>query len=172
MQYINHYQSDIGGITLASDGQNITGLWLDGQKYFPYMLLEKALREDLPVFETAKKWLDIYFSGHEPEFTPPILLRGSAFRMEVWAELINIPYGRVTTYGNIACAIAAKHGLKSMSSQAVGGAVGHNPISIIVPCHRVIGSNGGLVGYAGGLEIKKALLGLEGKGALKLGNGS
>lgn len=172
MQYINHYQSDIGGITLASDGQNITGLWLDGQKYFPYMLLEKAFREDLPVFETAKKWLDIYFSGHEPEFTPPILLRGSAFRMEVWAELINIPYGRVTTYGNIACAIAAKHGLKSMSSQAVGGAVGHNPISIIVPCHRVIGSNGGLVGYAGGLEIKKALLGLEGKGALKLGNGS
>ena len=172
MQYINHYQSDIGGITLASDGQNITGLWLDGQKYFPYMLLEKALREDLPVFETAKKWLDIYFSGHEPEFTPPILLRGSAFRMEVWAELLNIPYGHVTTYGNIACAIAAKHGLKSMSSQAVGGAVGHNPISIIVPCHRVIGSNGGLVGYAGGLEIKKALLGLEGKGALKLGNGS
>ncbi len=172
MQYINHYQSDIGGITLASDGQNITGLWLDGQKYFPYMLLEKALREDLPVFETAKKWLDIYFSGHEPEFTPPILLRGSAFRMEVWAELLNIPYGRVTTYVNIACAIAAKHGLKSMSSQAVGGAVGHNPISIIVPCHRVIGSNGGLVGYAGGLEIKKALLGLEGKGALKLGNGS
>lgn len=172
MQYIDHYQSDIGGITLASDGQNITGLWLDGQKYFPYMLLEKALREDLPVFETAKKWLDIYFSGHEPEFTPPILLRGSAFRMEVWAELLNIPYGRVTTYGNIACAIAAKHGLKSMSSQAVGGAVGHNPISIIVPCHRVIGSNGGLVGYAGGLEIKKALLGLEGKGTLKLGNGS
>lgn len=168
MQYINHYQSDVGGITLASDGQNITGLWLDGQKYFPNFLLEKTVKKDLPVFEKTHEWLDIYFSGQEPDFTPPLLLVGSPFRLEVWEELRNIPYGQVTTYGHIARIIAARHGLKSMSAQAVGGAVGHNPISIIVPCHRVVGSNGGLVGYAGGISVKERLLQLEKNGVLEL----
>jgi len=161
MQYINHYQSDIGGITLASDGQNITGLWLDGQKYFPYMLLEKALPEDLPVFETAKKWLDIYFSGVEPDFQIPIHLEGTDFQMCVWEMLCTIPYGETTTYGAIAKQIAHDRGISKMSSQAVGNAIGRNPVSVIVPCHRVIGAKGNLTGYAGGIERKAELLKIE-----------
>ena len=118
--------------------------------------------QETPVLEETKRWLDIYFAGREPDFLPPLHLAGSPFRQEVWALLRQIPYGETTTYRALAEAVARKRGLRRMSAQAVGGAVGHNPISIIVPCHRVVGSDGSLTGYAGGLERKVQLLRLEG----------
>lgn len=162
MQYICHYKSPLGGITMASDGNALTGLWFDGQKYFAEGLAETAAAKTLPVFDEAMRWLDIYFSGRRPDFTPLLNLKGTAFRKEVWQLLLQIPYGQTTTYGELAAQLAAHRGLKQMSAQAVGGAVGHNPISIIVPCHRVIGTGGSLTGYAGGLDKKLALLKLEG----------
>ncbi len=162
MQYITHYQSPLGGITISSDGTALTGLWFDGQKYFADTLGTEYSEKDLPVFTEAKRWLDIYFSGREPDFTPPLSLNGSAFRMAVWQILQSIPYGQTITYGNIAKQLAAQQGKTKMSAQAVGGAVGHNPISIIVPCHRVIGTGGSLTGYAGGIDKKVQLLELEG----------
>ena len=113
------------------------------------------------MFEETKKWLDIYFDGKEPDFTPRLHLQGSPFRMEVWEILLKIPYGKTTTYKEIAERVAAQRGIPSMSAQAVGGAVGHNPVSIIVPCHRILGTDGSLTGYAGGVEKKKSLLSLE-----------
>ena len=161
MQYISHYQSPIGGILLAADETGLTGLWFEGQKYFA-LYLDKAHKEkEVPVFETAKRWLDIYFSGKEPDFQVPLHFTGTDFQNEVWEILYSIPYGNTMTYGEIAKKIAEKRGLKRMSAQAVGGAVGHNEISIIVPCHRVVGSNGSLTGYAGGIEKKAELLKLE-----------
>lgn len=162
MQYTYSYQSPLGGITMASDGTTLTGLWFDGQKYFAEGLAETAVAKTLPVFDETVRWLDIYFGGHRPDFTPPLNLEGTAFRKEVWQLLLQIPYGQTTTYGKLAAQIAAKHGQNRMSAQAVGGAVGHNPISIIVPCHRVVGTGGSLTGYAGGLVKKLALLKLEG----------
>ena len=162
MQYITHYQSSLGGITISSDGSALTGLWFDGQKYFASTLGTDYKTKDLPVFTEAKRWLDIYFSGREPDFTPPLALNGSAFRMAVWQILQNIPYGQTITYGDIARQLAAQTGKTKMSAQAVGGAVGHNPISIIVPCHRVVGTGGSLTGYAGGIDKKVQLLELEG----------
>lgn len=162
MQYICHYKSPLGGITMASDGNALTGLWFDGQKYFAEGLAETAAAKTLPVFDEAMRWLDIYFSGRRPDFTPLLNLKGTAFRKEVWQLLLQIPYGQTTTYGELAAQLAAHRGLKQMSAQAVGGAVGHNPISIIVPCHRVVGTGGSLTGYAGGLAKKLALLKLEG----------
>ena len=162
MQYITHYQSPLGGITMASDGTALTGLWFDGQKYFALYLDKEHEKKQLPVFEKTKQWLDIYFSGREPYFTPPLSLNGSAFRMAVWQILQSIPYGQTITYGDIAKQLAAQTGKAKMSAQAVGGAVGHNPISIIVPCHRVIGAGGSLTGYAGGIDKKVQLLELEG----------
>jgi methylated-DNA-[protein]-cysteine S-methyltransferase len=149
---------------LASDGENIVGLWNEGQKYFAASidgdLIEKP---DLPVFTAAQKWLEAYFAGENPPIAPlPLAPAGSAFRKEVWKILVGIPYGKCATYGEIAKTMAARLKKKNMSSQAVGGAVGHNPISIIIPCHRVVGSNGSLTGYAGGLEKKMKLLALEG----------
>lgn len=161
MQYIYHYKSPLGGITMASDGTALTGLWFDGQKYFAEGLAETAAAKTLPVFDEAVRWLDIYFGGRRPDFTPLLNLEGTAFRKEVWQMLLQIPYGETTTYGKLAAQIAAHNGLKQMSAQAVGGAVGHNPISIIVPCHRVVGTGGSLTGYAGGLAKKLALLKLE-----------
>lgn len=151
MQYIYHYKSPLGGITMASDGTSLTGLWFDGQKYFAEGLAETAAAQNLPVFDETVRWLDIYFGGRRPDFTPPLNLEGTAFRKEVWQLLLQIPYGQTTTYGKLAAQLAAHNGLKRMSAQAVGGAVGHNPISIIVPCHRVVGTGGSLTGYAGGL---------------------
>lgn len=161
-EYIHHYESPLGDITMASDGCALTGLWFDGQKYFADTLDEENEERELPIFEETDRWLDVYFSGKVPEYTPPIKLKTSEFRREVWEILLTIPYGKVVTYGEIAEMLASKKGIPTMSAQAVGGAVGHNAISIIIPCHRVIGANGSLTGYAGGLERKQALLKLEG----------
>ncbi len=161
MQYINHYRSPLGSITMASNGNAITGLWFDGQKYFPTDL-QQATAQNLKVFTETKRWLDIYFSGTMPDFTPPLYLEGTPFRMEVWKILQKIPYGSTITYGDIAKILAAQKGSARISAQAVGGAVGHNPISIIIPCHRVISANGSLTGYAGGIDKKIKLLQYEG----------
>ncbi|MFC2662565.1 MAG: methylated-DNA--[protein]-cysteine S-methyltransferase [Eubacterium sp.] len=168
MDYTCHYDSPLGGITLASDGENLTGLWFDRQKYFGSTLSQETNEEALPIFSDAVKWLDLYFSGKDPGFTPPLSLQGTAFRREVWDILLTIPHGCTMTYGEIAKEMAARGGLKRMSAQAVGGAVGHNPVGIIVPCHRVIGSDGSLTGYAGGIDKKTALLKLEGVDISKL----
>ncbi len=163
MTYTQDYHSPLGKITLASNGNALTGLWFDGQKYFGSTLAAEYTMQNLPIFVQTTKWLDIYFNGLAPNFTPPLqILTDSAFRWAVWQILQQIPFGQTTTYGQIAAEIARKKGLSSMSAQAVGSAVAHNPISIIIPCHRVIGVKGGLTGYAGGLEKKRQLLALEG----------
>lgn len=161
MQYISHYCSPIGGILLAADDIGLTGVWFEGQKYFALSLDKEHEEKELPLFEKAKQWLDIYFSGKEPNFTLPLHFTGTAFQNEVWEILCTIPYGHTMTYGEIAKQIAAGKGLPHMSAQAVGGAVGRNKISIIVPCHRVVGTNGSLTGYAGGIHKKVKLLQLE-----------
>lgn len=161
MEYIHHYNSSLGGITAASDGEALTGLWFDGQKYFAASLGAEHEERPLPVFEETDRWLYVYFSGREPDFTPPLLLKATPFQKAVWDILLAIPYGQTMTYGEIACKVAASRGLARMSAQAVGGAVGHNPISIIVPCHRVVGAGGSLNGYAGGIDKKMKLLSLE-----------
>ena len=161
MTYTYHYHSPLGGITVSSNGTAITGLWFDGQKYFGAGLEKKCEEKELAVFEEAKRWLDIYFSGKEPGFTPPLLMETTPFRKEVWEILLTIPYGQTMTYGGIADRIARQKGLDRMSAQAVGGAVGHNAISLMIPCHRVVGTNGSLTGYAGGIEKKVQLLTLE-----------
>lgn len=162
MIYISKYSSPIGEITMASDGECLTGLWFDGQKYFGNNSdIDNSAEKELSVFEETKKWLDIYFTGDKPNFAPCIKLNGTDFQLMVWDVLLKIPYGEVITYKDIAYQIARQKGIAHMSAQAVGSAVGHNPISIIVPCHRVIGSNGSLTGYAGGLDKKEYLLKLE-----------
>lgn len=161
MHYINHYNSPLGKITFASNGKELTGLWFNGQKYFASTLTKEYEPKNLPVFEQTAKWLDVYFSGQNPNFTPPLYLSSTQFRNEVWKILLAIPYGSVITYGGIADIMAKKRGAENMSAQAIGGAVGHNPISIIVPCHRVMGKNGSLTGYAGGVDIKEKLLKIE-----------
>lgn len=161
MQYINYYSSPLGKITLASNGNELIGLWFEGQKYFGSTLNGEYKQKSLPVFEQTAKWLDIYFSGKNPDFTPPLFLSSTSFRNEVWKILLTIPYGKIMTYGEIAKLMAENRGVEKMSAQSVGGAVGHNPISIIVPCHRVVGTNGSLTGYAGGVDIKEKLLKFE-----------
>lgn len=161
MQYLNHYESPIGGMTLGSDGESLIGLWFDGEKLFCDAISGETQEKELPVFEETGRWLDIYFSGEIPGFTPPLSVKGSEFRKAVWEILKEIPYGKTMTYGEIAGMVAKQRGLSRMSAQAVGGAVGHNPISIIIPCHRVVGTNGSLTGYAGGIDKKLALLTLE-----------
>ena len=140
----------------------LTGLWFEAQKYFALSLDKEHEEKDTPVFDAAKRWLDQYFSGREPETAVPLHLTGTPFQNSVWELLRAIPYGQTTTYGSLAKRLAGERGLSHMSPQAVGGAVGHNPVSILVPCHRVLGANGSLTGYAGGLDKKKALLSLEG----------
>jgi len=164
MYYQTNYLSPLGRLTLACDGKSILGLWLEGQKYHGNGIAEEMIeRDDLPVFDAAKKWLDSYFDGAQPAISElPLAPIGGEFRQSVWQILCEIPYGEVISYGEIAKSIAVKMNKASMSSQAVGGAVGHNPISIIIPCHRVVGSNGSLTGYAGGLAAKIKLLELEG----------
>lgn len=161
MEYTHHYDSPLGGITLASDGEALTGLWFDGQKYFGEALGKEHEQRNLPVFELADKWLDIYFSGKAPDFTPPLSMKATPFRRAVWEILLTIPYGKIITYGEIADRIAKQKGLQHMSAQAVGGAVGHNAISLIIPCHRVVGTKGSLTGYAGGIDKKRKLLIME-----------
>ena len=132
------------------------------QKYYADGLSKETKEKNLPIFDTASRWLAIYFAGGMPDFMPPISMLGSEFRKAVWEILLTIPYGKTMTYGEIARQMARSKELPAMSAQAVGGAVGHNPISLIVPCHRVVGTNGSLTGYVGGLEKKKYLLSLEG----------
>lgn len=161
MTYSQHYDSPLGGILLAADDVGLTGLWFDGQKYFARGLSNERIAQETPILTEAKRWLDIYFTGKKPDFTPPLHPIGSAFRRSVWEILLQIPYGQTATYGEIARQLAKKQGLERMSAQAVGGAVGHNEISIIIPCHRVVGADGSLTGYAGGIGKKEKLLELE-----------
>ena len=154
----------MGKYTIVADGENLAGLWLDGQKYFMASIQGDVEEKDsLPVFVDAKKWLDAYFAGKAPALSELSLAPGGgAFRKAVWDMLCDIPYGQYVTYGEIAKKMAEQTGKAAMSSQAVGGAVGRNPLSIIIPCHRVVGSNGSLTGYAGGLDTKIKLLRHEG----------
>lgn len=162
MQYTSTYDSPLGEILLGADDIGLIGLWFKGEKYFAEGLSAEHEERNTPALQQAKDWLDIYFSGREPDFLPPLHMEGSPFRLSVWKLLQQIPYGTTVTYGDLAKAIARERGLPHMSAQAVGGAVGHNEISIIVPCHRVVGTNGSLTGYAGGVDKKKRLLTLEG----------
>ncbi len=164
MFYSTRYSSPLGEILLASDGDNLVGLWLEGQKYIENAVTKNiTIKSNLPIFEATEDWLDSYFSNQRPAISDlaldPI---GSEFRKAVWDILCEIPYGQVTTYGRIAKQMAARMNKESMSSQAVGGAVGHNPISIIIPCHRVVGAGGSLTGFAGGIDKKIILLEHEG----------
>ena len=164
MYYSTHYSSPLGPLTLASDGEHLAGLWLEGQKYFGDTVSgDMEERDGLSVFAAARDWLDRYFAGGRPPIAElPLAPVGGEFRQAVWKILCDIPYGEVTTYGEIARKMAARGNRRSMSAQAVGGAVGHNPISIIIPCHRVVGAGGSLTGYAGGIAAKIRLLKLEG----------
>lgn len=160
MLYTSHYASPLGGMTLVSDGTALVGLYFDGQKYAAEGLDATHTQKNLPIFKEVRRWLDVYFSGRKPDFTPPIAPAGTAFQQSVWEILRTIPYGETTTYGAIARRIEQNTGCR-MSAQAVGGAVGRNPISILIPCHRVVGTNGSLTGYAGGLDKKAYLLRIE-----------
>lgn len=161
MQYTQYYSSPLGEILMAADDIGLTGLWFVGQKYYARGLDGEHEEKETPALKAAKEWLDVYFSGGDPGTFKPIHMIGTDFQKSVWEILLAIPYGKTTTYGEIAKQAAASKGLKSMSPQAVGGAVGHNRISIIIPCHRVVGSDGSLTGYAGGIDKKAALLDLE-----------
>lgn len=163
MIYYKEYKSPIGKLTLVSDGTYLIGLYIDGQKYFCENINEVMQRKDnLIIFKNTEDWLDKYFKGLKPNIKCLKLKpHGSDFRIMVWEFLENIPYGEIITYGEIAKKVAKMTGKSKMSSQAIGGAVSHNPISIIIPCHRVVGANNKLVGYAGGLNIKKKLLDFE-----------
>lgn len=162
MHYIYRYDSPVGSMTMASSGAALTGLWFDNQKHFAQTLSEPYDEKLLPVFEDTIKWLDIYFGGAVPDFTPELSVHSTPFRKAVYDILLTIPYGHTITYGEIAANLSHQMGKKKMSAQAVGGAVGHNPISIIIPCHRVVGVDGSLTGYAGGIDRKRFLLELEG----------
>ncbi len=164
MIYTMRYASPVGELWIAEENGELLGLWIEGQKYFEESIKKQpmAVKTTEALAQTAK-WLDRYFNGEQPAIRELRLApRGSEFRQEVWKILCAIPYGEVTTYGEISRQIAARLGLAHMSAQAVGGAVGHNPISIIIPCHRVVGSNGSLTGYAGGIDKKIWLLTHEG----------
>lgn len=161
MIYTQHYDSPLGGILLAADESGLTGLWFDGEKHFAEGLPAAHIRQETPILAAAKGWLDIYFTGREPDFLPPLHPAGSLFQQAVWALLLQIPYGQTVTYGQLAARLAAERGLARMSAQAVGGAVGRNRISLIIPCHRVLGADGSLTGYAGGLDRKAKLLAWE-----------
>ena len=159
--YTSVYSSELGDILLAADEIGLTGLWFFGQSYFADTLPTEQIAQETPILAQAREWLDEYFSGKEPDFTPTLHPIGSPFRQAVWKLLLQIPYGQTTTYGEIARQLEKLQNRPHMSAQAVGGAVGHNGISIIIPCHRVVGTKGNLTGYAGGLDKKMALLELE-----------
>lgn len=159
--YTGIYQSAAGEILLSCDEEGLTGLEFRREGGVLRGAGEREGRKH-PVLCETRRWLDLYFSGKEPGFVPPLHMTGTPFRMQVWKLLLTIPYGKTTTYGELAKAVAGKMGLAGMSPQAVGGAVGHNRIWLIVPCHRVIGADGSLTGYAGGIDRKALLLKLEG----------
>lgn len=162
MTSIQYYHSPIGRLLLSADEIGLTGVWLEGEKYFAHGLPADRREACTPILADTKRWLDEYFSGKNPDFMPPLHPIGSPFRQAVWQILRRIPYGKTVTYGEIARKMARQKGLPKMSAQAVGGAVGHNEISILIPCHRVVGAKGNLTGYAGGLSRKIQLLTLEG----------
>lgn len=163
MLYTTTLSGPLGPVMLAGTETHLTGLWLEGQMHFAaHLPPDVPKRADLPPFELARHWLEDYFAGHAPDPAAlPLAPEGSEFQKQVWALLLAIPYGQTTTYGALARSISAQTG-RPMASQAVGGAVGRNPISIIIPCHRVVGTNGSLTGYAGGLDKKRWLLAHEG----------
>ena len=162
MDWMHRYTSPLGTLFMASHGESaLAGLWFAGQKYFPESVCRLPVNDSLPVFRESDRWLDCYFSGKDPGFTPPLYLSASAFRTAVWNALLEIPYGETVSYGEIASRLAARTRVPRISARAVGGAVGHNPVSLIIPCHRVTGADGSLTGYAGGLERKEYLLRLE-----------
>lgn len=161
MTYTQQYTSPLGGILLAADDIGLTGLWFEGQNFFADDLPDERIERETPILIDAKRWLDVYFTGNEPDFMPPLHPVGSEFRQKVWMLLLQIPYGQAVTYGELARQLAEKQGAEHMSAQAVGCAVGHNPISLIIPCHRVVGTHGSLTGYAGGIDKKIMLLELE-----------
>lgn len=161
MDFISRYDSPLGEIILSCRDGALTGLWFTGQKYFASTLAGEHEEKATPVLKEAAKWLNIYFEGKNPDFTPPLSFESTGFRKSVWEILMTVPYGETVTYGSIARMLAGKTGAERVSARAVGNAVGHNPVSIIVPCHRVIGSGGKLTGYAGGVERKLKLLELE-----------
>ena len=152
MTYLYHYDSPIGPLTLASNGAAITGLWMEGQRYFGAGEVFRATRDALPVFAAAKTWLDAYFSAQPLPDLPPLAPEGTDFRRRVWQQLLAVPYGKTVTYGELAAMVGCA------SARAVGAAVGRNPVLIVVPCHRVIGADGSLTGYAGGMDCKRWLL--------------
>ena len=156
MHYTQTISSPLGNILLSADEVGLTGLWFDGGRYYAETLPEEHVERETPILMDTKRWLDVYFTGREPDFTPPLHPAGSSFRQTVWQLLLEIPYGQTTTYGALLG--------DGASARAVGGAVGRNPISIIVPCHRVIGADGSLTGYAGGVDRKIRLLALERQG--------
>lgn len=160
MIYAN-LKSPLGDMTAAAEDNKITGLWFDGQKYYPKDTRSWVYEPEHPVFIRLHQWLRDYFKGKKNLALPELQPKGTEFQKAVWEVLLQIPYGSITTYGEIAKKIAASRGQDTMSAQAVGGAVGHNPVSILIPCHRVVGTNGSLTGYAGGLDRKTALLQLE-----------
>lgn len=160
-EYVSTYYSKLGEMLLAADESGVTGVWFKGQKYYGAGLTEKAVHKQTDDIRCAAEWLDVYFSGQKPDFMPRLHLKGTRFRQDVWQKLLEIPYGKTVTYGALASWIALERNMKNMSARAVGGAVGHNPVSIIVPCHRVLGCSGRITGYAGGMERKKALLQIE-----------
>lgn len=163
MQYISHYESPFGPMLAAADEEALTGLWFEGQKYFGAGLAEERIERETPVLAAARRWLDVYFSGKEPDFTVPLRPAGTPFRREVWDCLQAVSYGAVVSYGDLADWMARKTGYFGyISPRAVGGAVGHNPIALFIPCHRVIGADGSLTGYAAGTAVKEKLLRLEG----------
>lgn len=162
MVAIQQYESPLGTMLLAADVLGLTGAWFVGQKYFGAGLPAEHAERETPVLMQTHHWLDAYFAGERPEQLPPLHPTGSAFRQDVWAILLQTPYCETTTYGAIARQLAARRGIDRVSARAVGGAVGHNPVSIIIPCHRVVGSDGSLIGYAGGIERKLKLLEHEG----------
>ncbi len=166
--HVGHYLSPLGPITLSGGDGGLTGLWFDGQKHFGETLPSHFDPCPHPALDEAKRWLDIYFGGAEPSFTPRLCLRASPFRLAVWEALMALPYGKTVSYGGIAAAVGARTG-RTVCARAVGGAVGRNPISLIIPCHRVVGADGALTGYAGGEEKKRFLLELEKKGAALAG---
>lgn len=161
MVCVQNYPSPLGDITIAADGEYLIGLWFIKQRCFGNVLPKYFISKETHVLKETKRWLDIYFSGREPDFTPSLKYDSTSFRKAVCDIMLTIPYGKTISYGEIADIIAKQKSIKKMSAQAVGGAVGHNPISIIIPCHRVVGSNGSLTGYGGGINRKVKLLELE-----------
>lgn len=164
MIFNTDFESPIGKITLTAENEKLTGLWLEGQNYFESTINEEMMKDDnLKIFKEVRNWLDKYFTKKKPDISELALSpSGSEFRKSVWLVLCKVPYGEVTTYGKVAREVAKERGMAKMSAQAIGGALAHNPISIIIPCHRVVGSDGSLIGYAGGIDRKIKLLEYEG----------